>query len=133
MKKIIRYYSIETFSLWVVTQIAGGMMFENGIQTLLITGAGLTIASIFAKPIINILLLPINLVTFGLFSWLSSAVALYLVALVVPQFQIAGFFFEGFTSKWIDIPQLGFQGLFAYVAFSFILSFITSFVHWIIK
>jgi uncharacterized membrane protein YvlD (DUF360 family) len=133
MKKILRHYTLDTFSLWLLTNFAGGIVFEKGIQTLLISGVALTGVFFLAKPVINLLLLPLNLVTFGLFRWVSSAVVLYLVTLIIKDFKIVAFNFAGFSSKWIDLPALNFKGILAYIAFSFILSLITSFLYWLMK
>ena len=133
MKKILRHYVTDTFSLWVVSQITSGMYFDQGIYTLLISGIGITMVSLIAKPVINIMLLPINLVTYGLFRWVSSAVVIYLVTLIVPGFKVVNFIFAGLSSRWIDIPALNFNGLLAYIAFSFLLSVLTSFIYWLEK
>lgn len=133
MKHILRAYVIATFSLWAVSSIAQGIVFEVGAETLLLSGVGLTVALLVVKPVINILLLPLNMVTFGLFRWVSSAVALYLVTLVIPGFKIEGFYYAGLASRWFDIPELNFSGVIAYVAFSFLLSVISSFIYWIRK
>ncbi len=133
MKTIIRHYAIDTFSLFVVSRIAEGIVFAKGWQDLFLAGAGLTVVSLLAKPVISVLLLPLNLITFGLFRWVSSAIALYLVTLIVSGFMIVGFHFGGLSTKWFDIPTLNFAGLWAFVAFSFLLSFIGSLIHWIIK
>lgn len=133
MKRILRHYIIDTASLWATSIIATGMVFQNGFTTLLTAGVGLMIASLFAKPIINMLLLPINLVTFGLFRWVSSAVVLYLVTLLIPAFKIDYFRFDGFTSKWFDLPPLYFEGMIAYIGFAFILSMLTSILYWLHK
>ena len=109
------------------------MNFAQGWESLLLAGVGLTIVSLLAKPVISILLLPINLLTFGLFRWVSSAITLYIVTLVVPGFSITGFVFSGFSTKWFDIPALSFSGILAYVAFSFVLSLFTSIIYWIIR
>jgi uncharacterized membrane protein YvlD (DUF360 family) len=132
MKKVLRHYVIDTFILFVVSKIASGLVFENGVETLLLAGAGLTVASLLAKPVINLLLLPLNLITFNLFKWVSSAVALYLVTLVIPGFKITEFFFGGLSSQWLDLPSLSFTGFFAYVAYSFIFSVFAAFIYWII-
>jgi len=132
MKKVLRHYVIDTFILFVVSKIASGLVFENGVETLLLAGAGLTVASLLAKPIINLLLLPLNLITFNLFKWVSSAVALYLVTLVIPGFKITGFFFEGLSSQWLDLPSLSFTGFFSYIAYSFIFSLFSAFIYWLI-
>jgi len=133
MKKIFRHYTLDTFSLWLITNIASGIVLTKGVQTLLVSGIALTVVFLLAKPIINLLLLPLNLVTFGLFRWVSSAVVLYLVTLIIKDFKIIGFNFLGFSSKWIDIPSLHFKGILAYIAFSFLLSLITSFLYWLMK
>jgi putative membrane protein len=133
MKRIIRHYLIDTGSLWAVSSLASGMVFESGTRTLLMAGVGLMFASLFAKPVINMLLLPINLITFGLFRWVSSAVVLYIVTLLVQDFKIAHFRFDGFTSKWFDLPPLYFEGMLAFVGFAFMLSIITSFLYWLHK
>src|SRR3989344_1978278 len=122
MKRIIRHYVIDTASLWAVSKIADGMIFERGIYSLFVAGVGLMVVSLLAKPIINMLLLPLNLITFGLFRWVSSAVVLYIVTLLVKDFKIVAFIFLGYSSKWIEIPAVHFQGIWAYVGFSFILS-----------
>ncbi len=133
MKRILRHFVIDSVSIFLVSSIASGMSFEKGIETLLYTGLGLTIASLIAKPVINILLLPVNLITFGLFRWVAAVAVLYIVTLVVPGFKIVGFNFAGYSSVWIDLPSLVFGGYVAYIAFSFLHSLISSFIYWLIK
>lgn len=133
MKRILRHYVIDTVALYLVSRTASGLVFERGAESLLLAGVGLTIVSLLAKPVINILLLPINLVTFGLFRWVSSAILLYLVTLVVPGFKIVGFIFKGISIQGINIPALSLSGLLAIAAFSFLISFLTSFIYWLIK
>jgi len=133
MKKILRHYTIDTFILYGVSLATAGLVFERGVTTLFIAGAALMGASLLARPIINLLLLPINLMTFNLFKWVSSAVALYLVTLVVPGFKITHFFFAGFSSQFFDIPTITLGGVLAYVAFAFVISFVTSIIYWLVK
>ncbi len=133
MKAILRQYVFETVTLYISSQVASGMVFEKGTATILMAGIGLTIATLIVRPLVNILILPLNLITFGLFKWVSSAVALYLVTLIVPGFKITLFFFEGFSSKWIDIPSFQLEGVLAYIAYSFLISFIASLLHWLVK
>lgn len=133
MKRILRHFVIDSVSIFLVSSIVQGMFFEKGIETLLLTGLGLTIASLIAKPVINILLLPVNLITFGLFRWVSAVTVLYIVTLVVPGFRIVNFNFLGYTNVWFDLPQVYFVGFLAVLAFSFLHSLISSFIYWLIK
>lgn len=133
MKKIFRHFAIDTLTLYAVSLFTSGLVFEEGLTTVLLAGVGLTVASLLARPVINLLLLPINLITFNLFKWVSSAIALYLVTLVVSGFKIAHFYFAGVTSNLFTIPSLSLGGVLSYVAFAFIISLITSSIYWIIK
>lgn len=133
MKRILRHFVIDTVSIFLVSSVATGLVFQKGLETLLLTGLGLTIASLIAKPVVNILLLPVNLLTFGLFRWVAAVAVLYIVTLVVPGFSITGFNFGGYVSMWIDLPVVAFTGFLAYVAFSFLHSLISSFIYWLIK
>ena len=133
MKHLIRHFVYDTFALFAVSRIADGMIFDEGVKTFLLAGLGVTVGLILVKPILNILLLPINLVTFGFFRWVSSAVSLYIVTLLVAGFKIMRFHLEPLSSKWIDVPEINFTGVLAFVGFSFIMSFIISFAFWIRK
>jgi len=133
MKRIFKTYIIETASLYIISQFVDGLVFSKGIQSILFAGAALTVASIVIKPVINLLLLPINLITFGLFKWVSSAIALYLVTILISDFRITAFSFLGYSSKWIDIPAINLPGILAIIAFSFIISLVTSILGWLIK
>lgn len=133
MKRVLRHFAIDTYCLWLTSNIASGMVFEKGLTTLVYAGVGITFVSVLAKPIINLLLLPINILTFGIFRWVGSAAVLYIVTLLVKELKINYFDFTGLSGKWFDVPVLHFEGLLAFIGFSFILSILTSFIYWLIK
>ncbi len=133
MKRILRIFSVEIFALYLVSEMTRGIIFERGNQDIFLVGAALALASLLARPIINLLLLPLNLVTFGFFRWVSNAVTLFLVDMVLTQITINSFYFGGFSSAFFNFPSLSFPaGVFSYIAFSLPISFITSFIYWLI-
>ncbi len=133
MKRILRHYVIETYVIFTVSQIAHGMVFGQGLRTIMITGLAFMLTSLLAKPIINILLLPLNLVTFGFFRWVSAAIVLYLVTLIIEPFSIIGYNYPGISNKWIEIPSLNFNGIIAFIAFAFLISVFSSLLYWLFK
>lgn len=133
MKRFIRDFLYATFALYTASIIAEGIVFQEGIITMLLAGLGLMLSLILAKPVINILLLPLNLITFGLFRWISSAIILYLVTMIVPGFVIEKFYFSGLTTEWFDIPAINLEGIFSFVGFALIISILTSFLNWLKK
>lgn len=133
MRTIIKHFLITVVCLYLISQAVSGMVFAEGLYTLALAGFVLMLATMIVKPIINVLLLPINLITFGLFKWVTYAITLYLVTLVVPGFHINQFIFNGFSSYWFSIPMLSLSGILAFIAFSFVISTISSILNWIFK
>jgi len=133
MRTLFKHFLIDTISLYMISQAVRGIVFEKGIETLLLTGLVLMLITLLVRPVINILLLPINLVTFGLFKWVGYAITLYLVTLIVPGFKLANFYFSGYVSYWFSFPSITLVGIFAFVAFSFLIAFVSSIIYWILK
>ena len=131
--KIIKYFVIDTVTLYLVSQAVRGMNFDGGVKTLILAGVVLAISQFLIKPLINILLLPLNLLTFGLFKWASYAVTLYLVTLLVSGFKIAEFYFPGVSTYWFNLPIIALTGFLAFIAFSFLISTVSSIISWIMK
>lgn len=133
MRRLLKFIVIDIFSLYLVNSKITGLNFDHGFKTFLLTAIAITVITILGKPILKILLLPLNLITFGLFNWIGNSIALYVVTLIVEGFRITGFYFDGLVSKWLDIPQVSLEGFMAYIAFSFTLSLISSTLHWLFK
>jgi putative membrane protein len=133
MRGLLKHFIINTVSLYLISQSIGGMVFERGLYTLVLTGAVLMLTAIIIKPILNILLLPLNLVTFGLFKWVTYAITFYLVTLLVPGFKILDFAYRGYSSNLFSIPSVALTGTLAFLAFAFLVSFLTSLMNWIFK
>lgn len=133
LKKIIKIFAIEVLALYVTNQVVKGLVFEEGIKTFFIASFALGVSAYLVRPVINLLILPLNLVTFGLFRWLSSAVALYLVTFAVNQFKIEKFFFAGYENIWFSIPRIEVSGFLAIILYSLTLSLLTSFLSWVFK
>jgi putative membrane protein len=133
MRTILKHFIINTVSLYLVSLAVSGIVFADGTYSILMAGIVLTLTTLIIRPIINILLLPINLITFGLFRWVGFAVTLYLVTLVVPGFKLVDFIFKGYQSYWFNIPAISLSGIFTFIAFSFLISFVASLGYWILK
>ena len=81
------------------------------IASYLIPGAGVTflgafllaivlgIINLFIKPIVQIITLPITILTLGLFSLVINALFIILASKIVPGFYISGFW----TAFWFSI------------------------------
>ncbi|OGE29209.1 hypothetical protein A2772_00230, partial [Candidatus Daviesbacteria bacterium RIFCSPHIGHO2_01_FULL_38_8b] len=87
MKRLLRFYLINLVALWITTQVVKGLMFTGGIQSLLIGALVFALINMILVPILKILLLPLNLMTLGFFSWITNVVALYVLTTLVSSFR----------------------------------------------
>lgn len=134
MKRILRVVAIELAGLYIATQIASGLVFQNQAEGFLVTGVALGLAMYSIRPLINILLLPFNLATLGFFKIIGHAITLFIVDVALTKFEVAGFHFAGLTSEYFDLPAIDFEkGPFSYLAFSILIWFATSVINWIRK
>ena len=133
MRSILKHFLINTATLYLISQVIGGIGFARGMETVFLAGLVLSLATMIVRPILNLLLLPLNLITFGLFKWVTYAITLYLVTLVVPGFTITNFTFAVFNSYCFSIPAVSLTGVLSFVAFSFLISSVSSIIYWIFK
>lgn len=133
MKSLIRSFLVNALALWLVSQIGQGLFFAKGIETLLLTAVVLGLFNSFVRPLINILLLPINILTLGTLRWLVNVGTLFVVTLIIPDFKIFGFHFSGLTFQGIVLPPVDLGPVLALVVVSLLISFISGFLFWMAK
>src|SRR3989304_9219322 len=104
MKKLLRYFLINLVSLWVATQTITGLTYTGGVRSLILGGVIFMLINLILVPLIKILLLPLNLLTLGLFAWITNVLALYALTTVVTDFQLESFAFEGINLNGFVIP-----------------------------
>ena len=134
MKKVFRTLIVNFFVLWLASQILPqAFVFDEGFKTIFWAAAGLTLMHFVIKPLIKLLLLPITILTLGLFRWVINVLGLYLTTLLVPGFTLQAFDFPGFSWQGFVVPPFEASLIYAYIITSFIISLIASFIHWLIK
>ena len=133
MKSLIRNIVINSLSLFILALAIPGFRVSGGVLTYLLGGIALSILFMIVKPILNIISLPLNLVTLGLFSFVTNAIIFYLLTVFVTPITITAFTFPGVSSAGFIIPKLYINTLFAFILIAFFQSLIVTFASWIIK
>lgn len=101
VKGILRTYIVATLSLFLTSIVFSGLIIDGGLGGFLVAGLLLAAGILIIKPILNIITLPLNVVTFGLFSIITNMLILYLVDVLFPPLQIVPF----------TVPQFSFLGI----------------------
>jgi len=100
------------FAVFISSYILQGIHVESFL-TAIIVGVVLGVLNTFIKPILIILTLPITVMTFFLFVFVINALLVLLASALIPGFKVDGFWWA--------------------LAFSLILSLVSSFLNSLIK
>lgn len=133
MKSIVRNYLTNLGALWITTQVLPAISVVGGAKGLLIGALAFMVANILLVPLLRVLLLPLNLLTLGLFAWLSNVLALYFLVNVVPYFKVSEYVFSGANWDGFIIPSVNLSVFQVVIIASFLLGFIIHFTNWLIK
>jgi putative membrane protein len=82
---------IGALGLWLASVLVPGIEIR-GVGTLLLAALLLGVTNALVRPLLVILTLPITVLTLGLFLLVINAAMLGLVAVMLDEFAIAGFF-----------------------------------------
>lgn len=128
MRKIIVKILATAASFYAAQYVLDGITLEPTWSAYLIASLVFVVFNFILSPIIKILLLPINLLTLGLFRWVTNVLVLYLFDLLYDGINIASFTYPGYSSSLLTLPS-GHLGLFwVLVIASFIMSLTYSFI-----
>lgn len=132
MKALLRYFLINLVSLWLTTEVIRGLTYSGGFRILIIGAAVFTVINFLLVPLIKVMLLPLNILTLGFFTWLTNVIALYALTTIVPYFKLMPFTFPGYNLSGLIIPSVELSTLWVAVVASLMLGLITHILHWII-
>ena len=90
MLGIILNWVLSAIAILITANLVPGFHVDSFI-TSLIVALVLGLVNTFIKPILSILTLPINIITFGLFTFVMNAILILLVAQFVNGFSVDGF------------------------------------------
>ncbi|MEK7155374.1 MAG: phage holin family protein [Patescibacteria group bacterium] len=79
-------------AVYLTVNLVPGISMSGGWMTLLLVSLVWSVIITVIKPVLGILSLPITIITLGLFSLVLNALLFWGMELVVPGFDIAGFF-----------------------------------------
>ena len=105
MRNFIIVTLINTFALFMVSGIFNGIVISSW-QTLIVSAIILSLINIYLKPIIKIIMLPVNFFTLGLFTLFINAFLLNIVEYLVKGFYIKDFATAFFGALMLSIIYL---------------------------
>lgn len=129
MKYLVRVFLFNIFALWFVREIYGGLVIDGGVQSVLLAAFVLSVLMIIVKPILKILFIPINFITFGLGNWLINTVILLILTLLIPAVIVQEYMFPGLSWQGFMIPSIKFNYVWSLLIISVSLTAIAHLLH----
>ena len=115
MKKIGRRILFTGVGLAILSYWFSGISYGNSLKTLLISSVVFVSIDWLLKPLIKVVLLPINLMTFGLLGWLVGVAVLWLTVMLVEGLTITTFGIGPVNFYFLIIPRIVVSGFWSIV------------------
>ncbi len=133
MKILLRHILINLLVIYLADLTYPGFSILHDTKTLLSAAVIWLLLNKIVKPIIKLLLLPINLITLNLFSWVISLITLFLLQSIVGGITISAYGFPGLSAGGFVIPAANINIFLSYVITSCLLNLLHSFIMWLIR
>ena len=90
MLNLLLRWVVYALAIIFVSWVVPGIEVESFLSALLVCVI-LALINTFIKPLIQIITLPVNVLTLGLFSFVINALLLMLAGAIAPGFEVDGF------------------------------------------
>ena len=121
MKRLFRLAVVNGLTLALLAYLFPQVRFAS-TWVLCVSALVLALLTLLARPILKVLFLPVNLVTFGLFSWFINVIVLWLATILVPGFHIGQVMTPTIIIGPFIIPSTTLSALWSFIFISFLLS-----------
>jgi len=134
IRNFLRLIAVNSLGIFLASKINSQLfIFTGDYKILIYTGLVIVFVNLLVRPIINLLLLPIHILTLGTFRWITNLIIIFLITKIVPQFSIGSFISGPLNISFIIIPPVYFSAFGAYLLASFILTLIFQLLYWLFE
>jgi putative membrane protein len=88
--QLIVSFLVNAIALYLIAKFVPGFNHDVGVVTALIASLVFGIVNTFIGPILRLITLPLNWITFGLFSFVVNVILFWLTILIAPDFKTTG-------------------------------------------
>lgn len=106
MKRFLRSVVFHVFALWLTSALIPTLVIAGNLWGMLSAGFTLSIMMVLLKPLISLILLPVNILTLGLLAWFVNVIVLYLWSVFVPQVTLRPWIFPGLSWGGFVVPTV---------------------------
>lgn len=127
MKRLILRILGTSLSFYATAYLVAGFQIEPTWTSYLIASFIFLLINWFIAPIVKLLLLPLNLITLGLFRWFANVLVLYIFDILYQGIEVTSYHFAGWSSPLLALPPGNISLFWAYVLSSLVIAITSSF------
>jgi uncharacterized membrane protein YvlD (DUF360 family) len=132
MRHLLKKYLVTIVSIYLLLQLIPSFKINGGLGGLLYSSLILSLLTYMVKPILNLVLLPINVITLNLSSWVLNILIFLLWTILMKNVIIANWAFKGTNSGIIKIDPVFFPSWQLIIILSILFVFLSKFIYWVI-
>lgn len=106
MRHYLKSVIITVATFYISTSLINTVSFGNDPKNILMFLGGLWIISQIVNPIFSLVLLPVNILTFGLISFLLNVAFVFALLTFLPGFSVSAFYFPGAVIQGVIFPAV---------------------------
>lgn len=122
MRTLIVKIIATMVSFYATACLIAGFKLDATWQSYLLAAVIFLLFNLLVTPILKLLLLPINLLTLGLFRWFTQVLVIYLFDLLYTGLTISRYFFPGFSSSLLSLPAGDISSFWVYCLSALVMS-----------
>jgi len=131
---LLRSVFINIAGLYLSVVILSGVVAYTGdIKSLFFGSLLIIVINLFIRPVINLLLLPLHLVTLGLFRWIANIAVFYCITMFVSGFTVHPFTSSPLDLPFIIIPSFSFSAFGAFIYATVVFTLIFQVLYWLFQ
>lgn len=106
VKKFIKRWFRNFLGFLGLSYFYPGFQLGGGLSYFLTAGLLMTMVETFFEPLLKVLMIPLNVITFGMFSWLLTTIELLIVSLFIKFMEFIPFSFDSFIFLGIKVEAM---------------------------
>ena len=133
MKHYLRTLIIAGIAFYIAFSLIPTVTIGQDPKNLPVMIAGIFLTSMIIHPIFSLVLLPINILTFGFLSLFLNIALIFSLTKFLPGFAVAAYNFPGANLQGFILPAADMNQLEATIAFALIITVVQKLLHFILE
>jgi len=133
MRSLLKKYLLTLTVVYTLTLFIPAVSIAQGWSGLFYASLVLSILFYIARPIVNLIMLPLNILTLNLSAWLINIVIFYLWTVLVPEVEVIEWSFAGASFGNFIFSSYNFAGWQVIIICAIFITMLNQFLNWVMK